>query len=91
MTPAQRELARHALGLTNGRRKSYRNHFVADPGSDDHEHWNALEKAGLARVQRRVDWIGGCDCFWLTREGAVLALNDGESLDDEDFPERRPQ
>jgi hypothetical protein len=33
MTPTQRELARHALGLAGGRTVTYRNHFVTGPAA----------------------------------------------------------
>jgi hypothetical protein len=85
MSPDQRALARHALGLPNARRCSYRNHYVID-GGPDHERWTALVDAGDARRRPGSQMSGGMDCFWLTRQGAVKALNKGERLDLEDFP-----
>jgi carotenoid cleavage dioxygenase-like enzyme len=72
-------MARHALGLTEGRRKSYRNRYVAGIGTDAEERWDDLVRRGLAQRD------GGC--FRLTEEGARAALNNGEKLDPEDFPE----
>lgn len=86
MTPYQRELARHALGLRNGRTTSYRNHFVAGPGHDDHPHWMEMVRAGLAtRRDGGKLLFGGDDLFHLTRDGAHAALMPGETLDPEDF------
>lgn len=84
MTPRQRDLARCALGLgiRTGRNKtvrSYRNRFFASIGHADYEDWKAMVAAGEAE--------GLGDPFWLTRAGAEAALNAGESLDPEDFPE----
>lgn len=78
MTAAQVELARHALGLTMGRKRSYRNHFCARAGHSDYADWRAMSEAGWARH--------GAPFFWLTRAGAHAVLRPGESLDPEDFP-----
>lgn len=86
MTPAQRQLARHALGLTNGRRQSYRNHFVTGEGSTDYPHWVAMVEAGDARRRAGNELSGGDDVFWLTPNGAIAALGIGETLDPKDFP-----
>lgn len=67
MTPEQIELARHALGLTNGRRQSCRNLFATGPGHSD-------------------ELTGGDDLFRLTVAGARAALQPGERLCPEDFP-----
>ena len=86
----ERELARHALGLTNGRKQSYRNVYVVgyEDDSGNHATWRGLVERGLAlRGENLVD--GGMDCFWLTRAGAEAALAPGETLDPEDFPEPR--
>jgi hypothetical protein len=79
------ELARHALGLPNKRRCSYRNYFVAGPGHIDYEHWQWMVFAGNATVRRRLP-LGGDHCFYLTDNGAIPALRSGEWLDPEDFP-----
>jgi hypothetical protein len=87
VTPTQIELARHALGLTNGRRVSYRNHFVAGPGHSDFDDWSAMAAAGDARTLADSPLSGGDLVFWLTRQGAEKALRHGERLDPHDFPE----
>lgn len=86
MTPTQRELARHALGLPNKMRKSYRNRFVAGAGHGDYGDWTQMAADGNAEM--RV----GDSLFWLTEQGARQALDQGEVLDEEDFPtfHRRP-
>lgn len=87
MSPEQRRLARHALGLTDSRRKvSYRNHFVTGEGSTDYEAWKAMVAAGHATRRAGNALTGGDDLFRLTRTGAQLALNRGEKLCPEDFP-----
>lgn len=80
MTARQITLARHALGLDGQRTVSFRNRFVAGPGHTDYPEWMAMATTGHAR--RRDDF------FWLTRQGAELALRPGERLDPEDFPAR---
>lgn len=86
MTPAQIELARHALGLGNGRKVSYRNHYVTGPGGDDYDNWQAMVSAGLARRRDGNQLSGGDDVFWLTETGARGALKPREKLDPKDFP-----
>jgi hypothetical protein len=81
MTPVQRDLARHALGLDGRRKVSYRNHFVTGEGSVDHPHWLAMVEAGHAWRRKGNELTGGDDLFGLTRSGAALALNDGEIID----------
>lgn len=51
MTPEQRDLARHALGLTRQAR-SYRNRFVTGPGTSDHA-------AGRAAIEAMEPFKGG--------------------------------
>ena len=85
MTIIQKELARHALGLTKQKR-SYRNHFVAGPGHSDYVHWLVMVEQGDAHRRPGTEISGGDDIFWLTEAGAKLALNPGEKLDPEDFP-----
>ena len=85
MTTKQRELARHALGLGNGSKQTYRNHFVAGPGHPDYEDWLAMETSGLAKRRTGSPISGGDDIFWLTKIGAELALDRSESLHPEDF------
>lgn len=86
MTNQQKELARHALGLPNSQRTSYRNHFVTGDGSDDYADWMAMVQAGEARRRNGNALTGGDDLFLLTTQGAKAALNRYERLDREDFP-----
>lgn len=81
MTPEQRQLARRALGLPNSNKRSYRNRFYA--GALDHPHWMRMAKKGEARYRKmQSHYI----FFYLTRKGAELALDKGEKLCPEDFP-----
>lgn len=84
MTPEQRKLARHALGLDNPNAKgrSYRNRYYAGRG---HEAWGTLHEMVGQGWMNLVD-VGGRSMFWLTMVGAKLALDPGETLDPEDFP-----
>jgi hypothetical protein len=86
MSPKQRDLARHALGLPNVLRRSHRNHFVAGPDHDDYQDWMVLVVRGDAKRRLGNPLTGGDDLFTLTRAGAERALDPGESLDPEDFP-----
>lgn len=85
MTPHQIELARHALGLPNRRKQSYRNHFVAGEGHKEYEAWCDLVVKGLARGKKGSPLTGGDPVFWLTLAGAQVALRRGETLDPDDF------
>ena len=100
MTPAQRSLARHALGLPNGRNRSFRNRYVVPPHDPAHAGWVKMVAAGWARDVRPrsappsgqagqpvggMAGIGAGDTFCLTLEGAGLAVEPGERLDPEDF------
>jgi len=77
MTPAQKRLARHALGLPNSTGRSMQNHFILRDG----EASTVVEMLlrGHATVGRAFEYS-------LTRSGALAALEPGESLDPEDFP-----
>lgn len=87
MTDPWRELARHALGLPNNRLRSYRNRFVTGGGKDGSA-WTGMVAAGLAEVRAGKSLpFGGADLYWLTREGAMSALEPGETLCPEDFPD----
>jgi len=91
MTPKQRELARHALGLSAREKRAYRNSYVVDPACEDHDEWTAMVEHGAARVTTiRRNIYGGMDVFWLTHEGATLALGPRETLGDLRFPEHAP-
>jgi len=81
MGPEQRRLARHALGLPNRYRRSYRNRFLSGGECSD---WRAMEAAGHAESGKPDEH--GRIWFWLTRAGAEAALDPGERLCREDFP-----
>ena len=88
MTPRQKELARHALGLGNGQKKSYRNRFVAGPGHPDYNDWMIMMAASEAyRREAKTLPFGADDLFRLTTRGAMAVLEPGETLCREDFPE----
>ena len=80
MTPEQKRLSRHALGLPNDRMQSYRNRYHISMGIAFFD-WKSMEDSGLAYHHSK----GGS--FHLTRKGAELALETGESLCKEDFPD----
>jgi hypothetical protein len=86
MTPKQRDLARHALGLPNKMRMSYRNRFVAGEGHDDYADWIQMVSEGNAekRDGGKLPFAGD-SLFWMTESGARQALNPRERLDREDF------
>ena len=86
MTTKQIELARHALGLSQFRKKSYRNRFIAGDGHPDFPEWMKMViDRNAKRSQSRM--FGGDSMFMLTLVGARTALNAGEQLDKEDFPD----
>ena len=84
MTPDQRKLARHALGLDNpdAKGQSYRNRYYASVGHPAWDNWHAMVGAGSANA----DDQSTTTLFSLTRAGAIAALDPGETLDPEDFP-----
>lgn len=82
----QFDLARHALGLPNDRRRSYRNRFYAGSGHQAYADWEAMIASGAARAEE----AGGTRMFWLTEQGARAALLPGEQLCHEDFPASEP-
>lgn len=81
LSPDERALARHALGLPNANNRSYRNRFAALPGSEPWHWWNGMCERGLAYMNRGSN----LDYFGLTEAAATLALELGETLDEEDF------
>ena len=84
LTPAERHLGRHALGLGGRRRVSWRNHYVCGT----HVDWERLVRSGLATVRRSSE-PAGLHTYRLTRAGAEAALEPGEGLDPQDFPPTR--
>jgi hypothetical protein len=85
VTENQIELGRHALGLPNKQRESYRNHFVAGPAHDDYAEWAVMVSEGNAVRLERSELYGGDFCFNLTRIGAEKCLKGKERLDADDF------
>lgn len=56
LTKKQLDSMRHACGLTPpSKTPYYRNHFAADPGSDDDQTWAGLVAVGLAEVLREPE------------------------------------
>lgn len=83
MTPRQRALARHALGLPNRKNKSYRNRFYIHPHGEDFSNWEDMQMRGEAFT---ADILNNEDhLFCLTLKGAKIVLEGKEELDTEDF------
>lgn len=78
ITPTQRAIMQHALGLQRNTRE-YRNHFVTGPGSDDYPDCRALVLAGLMRDHEASQITGGDPWFSVTDEGrkALRAWKEG--------------
>jgi len=83
MTPEQKTLARHALGLPNDAHKSYRNRFFAANDGRAWKEWQEMVGRGLADAHADSP---GRTFFALTPAGALAALISGERLCQEDFP-----
>ena len=90
MSPEQLRLARHALGLPNARRRSYRNRFFASPGGFTHAVWMDMVAKGWAGREGPDANHSKLDFFWLTRDGAGLAKKQNEDLCREDFQTLKP-
>lgn len=88
MTETQRKLMRHALGLPNKQKTTYRNHFCIGVGSDGYEEWEELVSKGLAvKAIGGANWAG--DFFYLTLEGARAVLLPKEHISREDAEKMR--
>lgn len=84
LTPEQRRLARHALGLGDRRKKrAYRNRYNADEGSDADRDWSAMVDLGAALRVRRKDVPGVL--YILTIRGALAAMESHEMIDAEEL------
>lgn len=82
----QRKLARHALGLPNPQKRSYRNRYVVPDVAPGYARWDAMVAAGEAdKIDGQTIGIGGADCFRLKHKAALAVLEPGETLDLEDF------
>lgn len=88
MTERQRQLARHALGFPNKKKRSYRNHFCAGVGHVDYEDWVAMVTNGDAVKRDGPHW-GGDSMFHLTLQGALQARDPKEHLSREDAEQMR--
>lgn len=85
MTSHQIDLGRHALGLPNRRRKSYRNHFIAGTDHDDYADWMKMVEEDNAFRTNGGQLSGGDFVFRMTNQGALACLKPWERLDREDF------
>lgn len=85
LTSVERMMARHALGLPNNKRCSYRNHYAVNPRTKKTAAaWDSMAARGLAEKGRAGVILTG---YCLTAAGAKAALDPGEKLDTEDFPD----
>lgn len=84
MTPEQLDMARHALGLPNKARRSYRNRYFANKDDAGDRVWKAMVADGEAEAVRSDSAV--TNRYQLTPKGALAALREGERLDQEDFP-----
>jgi hypothetical protein len=99
LSPRQRELVRHALGL-NKHRYAFRNFFVvprmpdgrvrfsvATAGTDasDAAEWHAMVAIGAA-VRSPYFYGRSMEAFHVTRDAAERVLEQGETLDGGDLP-----
>jgi hypothetical protein len=83
MTPEQRRMARHALGLIDGRKTSYRNRYYAHLGSEKGMAWDSLVEQELAE---KIPTDASLTGYFLTLAGAKSVLEQDERLCGEDFP-----
>lgn len=74
MTPRQRIILRHALGLTR-ESSPYRNHYVTGPGAEDFADCEALVAAGLMRRYDPSELSGG-DYIYVVTEAGREALRE---------------
>lgn len=86
MTPEQRRLARHALGLPNDYRRSYRNRYIIGSKGGGYTVWMRMVRDGNAVRERFGAHKENRFLFRLTPQAATSALENGETLDREDFP-----
>ncbi|KWV17183.1 hypothetical protein ATB53_00450 [Xanthomonas translucens] len=67
-------MLRHALGTSdNGKRQSYRNHFVTGEGSTDHPLCMQLVAMGFMARRNGNELTGGDDLFTVTDAGRAAA------------------
>lgn len=85
MNEIQKQIARHALGLPNKNKKSYRNGYATYASMSQYLEWSDMVAKGLAVQSKQPVPTSGIITFHLTEAGALLALESGETLDPEDF------
>lgn len=88
MTPEQLDMARHALGLPNRSRRSYRNRYFANKDGAGDRVWQGMVAAGEAEKVRSDSAV--TNRYQLTHKGALAAIHEGERLCREDFPGATP-
>lgn len=78
-------MARHALGLPNKQRTTYRNHFCIGPAGDGYAEWEQLvsQKLAVKQTSKSKLW-GENDMFHLTLAGAKEVLESNEHISKED-------
>jgi hypothetical protein len=74
ITPYQVGLLQHTLGLSERRRESHRNFFIAGEGHHDQAGLTALVAAGLMKQARAPEMFGGGDLFTATDSGKEIAI-----------------
>jgi len=75
MVQHQLGILRHALGVGDGGwERSYRNHYVTSPGSDDYAVCMALVEHGLMTRKQGHQLSGGGDVFFVTDIGRAAAV-----------------
>lgn len=84
MTPEQLDMARHALGLPNRARRSYRNRYFANKDGAGDRVWKDMVANGEAEAVRNDSAV--TNRYQLTSKGALAVLREGERLCQEDFP-----
>ncbi|MBF84209.1 MAG: hypothetical protein CL489_06980 [Acidobacteria bacterium] len=76
LTPQQRELLRHMLGMGSSS-PGYRNHFVASDTHKDAPTLLELERMGLIEVvPNRAGWIGRTRLYRATSAGRAAVMDE---------------
>lgn len=85
LTHREIELGRHALGLPNMQRKSYRNRYYVAAGTLGALAWDGMVKKGAAEKYAAASGQT-LDLYCMTDHGAVACLKEKERLCPEDLP-----
>jgi hypothetical protein len=72
-TDRQLGLMRHALGISEDTRTSYRNYFAASPNCDDHAEWLTMVENGYATNHGPKPHYADLVFFSVTEKGEILA------------------